>query len=172
MEYWIVFDAATGAPLYPGSGSPESSAYQQLPEGAAIVAVPQQVLTADWPNLNLAPLRVSMAAQVDAQAEAVRANILTPGSAQAMTYMRKESEARAWLADPAVATPFLAAEAPARGMTIEALATEVVALADAWVTVGAAIEGARMGAKATIAAATTLSAIVAARNIDWSGFHA
>lgn len=110
---------------------------------------------------------MALAARIDAQAELVRQRFLTPGAGQAMTYQRKEAEARAWLADDSVPTPFLSAEAPARGMTVAALAAEVVALADAWVAVGSVIEGLRMGGKAALADATTLGAIVAAAQIDW-----
>lgn len=167
MEYWIVYDLATGAPLYPGSGSPGTAALQPLPEGAGLVLVPRQVMTADWPNLDLAPLRAALAIEVDQQAEQVRLRFLTPGAGQAMTYTRKEAEARAFVADAGAATPFLAAEAPARGMTVAELAAEVIALADAWCLIGSAIEGLRMGAKTAIARAATLGEIVAAARVSW-----
>ena len=44
----------------------------------------------------------------------------------------------------------------------------MIALADAWVRIGSAIEGLRMGAKAALGRATTLRDIVAAITVDWS----
>ncbi|MEG8054625.1 hypothetical protein QP185_17970 [Sphingomonas aerolata] len=58
----------------------------------------------------------------------------------------------------------------ATGATRESVAAVVIAQADAWVQVGSAIEGLRMGAKAGIDRATTLGAIVAAAAVDWSAF--
>ncbi len=81
---------------------------------------------------------------------------------------RREAEARAWSLDNDTTTPFLSAEAAARGVTIADLAAEVIQLADAWVAIGAAIEGLRMGAKAAVGRATNLGAIVAAGKVDWS----
>lgn len=168
MEHWIIYDAVTGAPICPGSGLPGTAAYQSLLEGTALMLVPPQVMTSDWPNLNFPVLRVHCAAGIDAEAEKVRGRFLTDGSGQAMTYQRKEIEARAWIADHDTATPFLSAEASARGLTIAELSAEVIALADAWVRIGSAIEGLRMGAKAALGRATTLRDIVAAITVDWS----
>lgn len=118
---------------------------------------------------DLAALRARAAEQIDAEAEKVRSRFLTPGAGQALTYQRKEAEARAVLDDTSASTPFLTAEAAAREMTVAALAAEVVAQADAWVIVGAAIEGLRMGAKAQIGAADTPEAIAEATTINWPG---
>lgn len=89
-------------------------------------------------------------------AEDVRNRFLTPGSGQAITYTRKEAEARAWKpgADPAE-FPFLTAEASATNMTLAALAALVIAQADAWIAVGSAIEAHRRGLLVAIDAATT-----------------
>jgi len=167
MEHWIVYDVATGAPLYPGSGSHGAAALQMVPEGSDLLVVPPQVMTTDWPNINLAPLRASLAAMVDQQAEQIRMLFLTDGAGQAMTYTRKEAEARARLADPDAPTPFLSLEAVARGMTVDELAAEVVGQADQWVAIGSAIEALRMGAKSAIAAASTLPDLVTASTVDW-----
>jgi hypothetical protein len=53
-------------------------------------------------------------------------------------------------------------------MTIADLAAEIIQLADAWVAIGAAIEGLRMGAKAAVGRAANLGEIVAASKVDWS----
>ena len=170
MDYWIVYDEATGSVLWRGEGSSGVGAYQQVPEGAALVVVPRQVIAK--PEIDMDALRGTMALRIDAEAEAVRQRFLTPGAGQAMTYQRKEAEARAWTADDAAATPFLSAEAAARGMTIADLSAEVTQLADVWTAIGSAIEGKRMGAKAAVASATTLGAIVAAARIDWGAIVA
>lgn len=125
----------------------------------------------DW-AIDLAVCRARAVAKVDAEAEGIRCLFLTPGAGQAMTYQRKEAEARAFLADPEATTIFLSAEAPARGMTVAALAAEVAAQADAWAIVGAAIEALRMGAKAQIAAGGTDEIIAAAADVDWSAVTA
>ena len=165
-DFWIVYDLASGEERWRGSGSVGSAAQQQLPEGLGVVIVPQAALVGAM--LDLSVLRDTAAANIDAQAEAVRQSILTPGAGQAMTYQRKEAEARAWSLNNDTTTPFLSAEAGARGMTIADLAAEVIQLADAWVAIGAAIEGLRMGAKAAVGRAANLGAIVAAGKVEWS----
>jgi len=145
MEHWIIYDLASGEELWRGGGSVGSAAQQQFAEGMGMVMVPAQV-----------------------EAELIRQRILTPGAGQAMTYQRKEAEARAWSIDNDTTTPFLTAEAGAREMTIADLAAEIIELADAWVAIGAAIEGLRMGAKAAVGRAANLGAIVAAGKVDWS----
>ena len=166
MEYWVIYDLASGEERWRGSGSVGSAAQQQLPEELGVVIVPQAALVGAVLDLDV--LRDTAAASIDAQAEVVRQSILTPGAGQAMTYQRKEAEARAWSLDNDTTTPFLTAEAGARGMTIANLAAEIITLADAWVAIGAAIEGLRMGAKAAVNRAANLGAIVAAGKVDWS----
>jgi hypothetical protein len=166
MEYWIVYDLVSGIERYRGAGSEGLAAVQALPEGAGIVLVPPDAVRGAEVDLEI--IRAAVVAQIDAQAEMARQGVLTPGAGQALTYQRKEAEARAWFAEKKAATPFLSAEAEARGMTIFALASEVIRNADAWTTIGAAIEGMRMGAKAAVAAAQTLGAIVDASKVKWA----
>jgi len=116
----------------------------------------------------LANLIRAALADVDVQAESVRGEFITAGSGQAMTYLRKEAEAREWLADPASETPFLSAEAAATGVTLANLAAAVVARADAWEVVGPRIEAARIAGKQAIAAATSATEVEAAAQIDWA----
>ena len=166
MEYWIIYDLASGAERWRGSGVTGAAASQVLPEGLGIVLVPSAALEGE--TLYLDVLRNTAAASIDAQAEVIRQSILTPGAGQAMTYQRKEAEARAWSLNNMTATPFLSAEAGAREMAIADLAAEIITLADAWVAIGAAIEGLRIGAKAAVSRAVNLGAIVAAGRVDWS----
>lgn len=86
----------------------------------------------------------------------------------ALTYQRKEAEARAWVqaGDPQD-FPFLAAEAAATNVTIGELAAIVVQQANAWAQIGAAIEGLRMGAKKAVRDAASVEAARAATVIEW-----
>jgi len=126
----------------------------------------------DWSSLtiidDLTRLKTGAAELVNDQAEAFRLRFLTPGAGQAATYLRKETEARAWVSggDPAAA-PFLAREAESTGMTIDEVAALVIAQADAWISMGSKIEGLRRGAAVAIAAAGSIAAINAAATVDW-----
>lgn len=116
----------------------------------------------------LEALKLDCVARIDEAAEIARSRFLTAGAGQALTYQRKEEEARAWTSgsDPA-AFPFLASEAIATSVTVNELAAIVVLQADAWRVVGAAIEGLRMGAKKAVRDATTVAAAHAATNVAW-----
>lgn len=170
MEYWIVYSLDTFQEVYRGSGNVGSSAYQQMPEGTGLVVVPYAVI-ANGP-LDLEALRAAMSLFVDTSAEDFRLQFLTAGMGQAMTYQRKEAEARAWLADNTTRTPFLEAEASACDITVEELVPVVIARADQWEVVGALIEGERMGAKAKIAQGETFADIVKVGRIDWQALLA
>lgn len=170
MEFWIIYDLETGLELYAGSGAAGSTIYQQVPDGAGIVQVPQAVIL-QMPR-NLDALRAASVLSIDNQAEVARSRYVTALPAQIGTYVLKEAAARAWLADPSASTAMLEPEASARGMTIAALAAEVVAMADEWVRLSGAIEGLRFAAKTRLAQATTIGAIVAAATIDWSTLDA
>lgn len=165
MEYWIIYDLASGEDRLRGSGPAGTAALQSVPEGFGLALVPAGAVLGQAIDLEL--IRAASTSQIDAMAEAIRMSFLTPGAGQAMTYQRKEAEARAWINDQQTATPFLDAEAAARDVTLADLAAEVVRLADAWTATGATIEGARMGAKAAVARAETLGAIVEASKVEW-----
>jgi hypothetical protein len=127
-------------------------------------------------------LRAAALARIDAEAEAVRAQFLTPGAGQAMEYLATEAEARAFLAASAgalVATapslngyPFVAAEAAALaavGSVVEpvALAEQLVAQADAWRAAGADVKELRRAAKMRVAAAATAAELRRATEVRW-----
>ena len=136
-----------------GYGAPDWEELPEPPEGPC-----------EWDGeawaINLAPCKRSMIDAVNSRAEAVRNLFLTPGSGQAITYARKEDEARAWTieANPA-AFPFLSAEATATGATLADTAALVLDQANAWVTIGAAIEGNRRGLVVAIEAAADLATL-------------
>src|SRR3546814_9368824 len=139
----------------------------QAAEGEAVTIVPLGVI--GWPDIDLAPLRQHLKEKVDEEAEAFRLHFITAGAGQAVTYMRKEMEARAWLADNGAATPMLSAEAAALGVALGDLVAEVIAAADQWVAIGSAIEARRRGAKAAMNGAANIAQLVNAAQIDWEG---
>lgn len=166
-EYFVVYDEETGEERWRGQGPSNAAATQVLPEGLAAVVVPVQVIAGT--ELDLVALRTALAARVDVDAELVRQRFLTPGAGQALTYQRKEAEARAWLADNNLAvTPFLVAEAIARSVPLAQVVGEVVTMADAWIAAGSAIEALRMGAKAALAPAANFGEMFSAATIDWT----
>ena len=167
LLHFVVYDTASGEVRWRGADEFGAAGQTDLPPVLAAMNVPQAAIIGA--EVDLDPIRVSLAATVDAQAEAARAPFLTRGEGQMLTYAYKADEARAWEADNSVPTPFLAAEAEARGMTVAALAAEVLEAVALWTTIGAAIEAARMGAKTAIAGVTTLTALAGVSTVDWTG---
>lgn len=165
MEFWIVYDIETGAELYAGSGSAGTAACQAVPDGAALIVVPQAVVARTPRDLDA--LRTALIVGVDASAEDVRQRILTPGAGQALVYSAKLDEARAVLSGEDKPTPFLTAEAEARAVTVADLAPLVVAAAKRWAQAGAAIEVARVRAKLALSQAATLGGLIQAARVAW-----
>lgn len=132
----------------------------------------QYVIAATWQEPDLAEVKASLRAQVDAKAEGLRLQYITPGQGQVMVYQRKAQEARAILsdADPDPDNyPILSASVGIEGKDIAEVAALVRATEAAWAMIAAAIETARLGGKAAIAAAETLAGAQAAFDaIDWT----
>lgn len=72
------------------------------------------------------------------------------------TFDKQESEARAYLADPAASTPFLSALAAARGIELADLVQRVIAKADAFTSASGYIIGQRQALEDRLDAAETL----------------
>jgi len=107
---------------------------------------------------------------IDGAAGALRLRYITDVPGQQLTYERKEREARAFLEadDPDLAAfPFLAAEASATGVEAEEAAQTIVAAADLWSSIGAAIERTRISAKRAVTEAPDRAAKQAAAIVDW-----
>lgn len=164
-EFYVVVDAATGAIRWRASGPPGDAARQKLDEGLVAIVVPEKSLLSDPINMDM--IRAHYLVAIDAGAEQVRSLFITPGSGQAITYLRKETEARAYLADNSAETPMLAAEANAVNVSVAELASEVVANSEAWLAIGSRIEAARRAAKVAVAATNNLVVIRDLANIDW-----
>lgn len=109
------------------------------------------------PVADLAAIKTALKQQIDAQAESERGKYLTAGAGQALTYQRKTQEALDYQAavafeeeiDPAH-FPMLAASLGIDGETLADVAAVVMAMDAAWAKIGAAIERARLSAKAAI----------------------
>ena len=116
-------------------------------------------------------LKVRLQADIDRDAERERLRYVTPGAAQQAVYVAKEDEARRASTeqspDPAD-YPLLAASVGLEGATVSEVAGVVLATATAWRQIAGAIEAARLGTKAAIAAATTeAGARAAAAAVAW-----
>jgi hypothetical protein len=111
-------------------------------------------------------LKAILKAKIDQQAESVRLQFITGGSGQAMVYQQKEMEAQRYFQDGTIGA-HIQAEATATGASVSDVATMVVAMAAQWLAVSAKIEGARMGAKAAVDAATQPGPIRQAAAVDW-----
>lgn len=127
---------------------------------------------------DLETLRAEAKRRIDAEAETLRQRHVTPGTGQVMTYLAKEQQARACMAeespDPA-AYPLLAATVgierhPETGEVAESVqevAAIVLSNLDQWMQATAAIERARLSAKQAVTDAATPAEIEAAANVDW-----
>ncbi|MGF3028015.1 hypothetical protein ACQVP2_35145 [Methylobacterium aquaticum] len=127
------------------------------------------------PDMVLSAVKAHLHALVDAQAEALRSRVVTPGAGQALEYQEAQAQAAAALAGGASSAtaeryPMLAVTVgididPQTGepaADILGVARGVQAARGAWLAIGVAIRGARLKGKAAIGAATTLDEAIAA----------
>ena len=94
-------------------------------------------------------------AEIDRQAEAARLRFITDGAGQAAVYLAKSNEADRYALDgspDAGDYPLMAASIGIEGETLADVVAIVVATRAGWLTAAAAIEAARLGAKAAVAA--------------------
>lgn len=164
MKHFIVYDLTTGAVLRSGVCQDQDLAAQALPGEAVMETVADAVVIAE---INLEPVRQAIYRKIDQEAEEFRLKFITPGAGQAVTYIWKSMEAQAWLADNSAAVPIIEAEAVALGVPVAAVVQEVMVAMGQWKAMGAAIEGARRGAKKAVAAATNVAEIHTAGTVNW-----
>lgn len=120
---------------------------------------------------SLSDVKATLSRQIDAEAERVRASIITLGAGQAMVYDQKRREAETYLADPAVALeaiPHIVDEAAVRGISVADMAGIVMASAMLWIELSKRIERIRVGHKLDVEAAASSQDARAAAFIDWS----
>ncbi len=120
---------------------------------------------------DLEGLKDESLAAIDEAASEASARYISEGTGQGMRYLLKQAEARAFLAaaaaggeTPPADYPVIAAEAEAVGESLEMRAGRIAALADAWTAAAAAIEALRVSGKEAVAAATTGTAVIEARD--------
>lgn len=122
------------------------------------------------PEIDLATLKASLKADVDAAAERERLKYITPGAGQAMTYQEKFAELVRYEADsnPVKANyPMLSAEIGVTGSSLGAVASAIRSAYDLWKIVGGEIEASRLKAKANIDKAASAAAAVSAAAVTW-----
>lgn len=99
---------------------------------------------------------------IDEQAEAARGRVVTPGSGQAMTYLRKADAAHAFLAGQTLApaqTQRLEDEAARLNVTVEEAAQTIATTAQSWEMLDAAIDDIRLTKKLDVTNAANGTAI-------------
>lgn len=132
----------------------------------------------EGPPPSLEEVKAAALVRIDAEAEAERLQHVTPGAGQAMVYLAKEAQARACLSEvdpdpqdyPLLACTIGIERHPITGeeaTTVQEVAAIVIAVAGGWAAVAAAIEAARLGAKAAVEGAETAGEIEALFPIAW-----
>lgn len=102
--------------------------------------------------------------EIDLGAGAVRGAVITTVRGQAETYMAKEQEARACMADvspDSLNYPMLAAEIGITGADLMAVATAIATKADEWRALAAVVEAVRLGKKQEVDACLTVEEVYA-----------
>jgi len=114
-------------------------------------------------------------AECHEQIDGIADRAYTVSASRSARYVRKEAEARGYLAaeEPDDGDyPMLAAEAAARGVTVATLAGEVITAADAYTALAAGVEAARAGARIAIEGAASIAAMRAASRAAIAGVAA
>lgn len=163
--------ASDGIFLIEEGTMPDVSA-DQVAEPAPLPGLVDGLWTRHWVVRDRTPeeiadLEAELLARIDREAGEFRTRFITDVPGQAQTYAEKEREAREYQVDPNGTFPFLTFEAATTGASLAAVAALIIATADAWRQLGAAIEGLRMGAKQAVKDATTYSGKLAAAEVDW-----
>lgn len=111
---------------------------------------------------SLANTKARKLAEINAACDAALAALTAsyPAS-ELLTFDKQEAEARALLADPEAATPFLTPLAAARGMETEDLARKVIAKADAFTTASGHVIGLRQKDEDRLKAAQSVEDVAA-----------
>ena len=155
------------ATFTPGDGD---SYFESASGGIGWTLKDGTLLPPPLPPIDLSALKASLCLLIDEAAETERAKHITPGSGQAMTYQAKAAEALALETDSSpseVNYPLLSAEVGITGQDLPAVGEAVRAAYAQWLAIGAAIERARLGAKAAVMAATSEGAVRAAAAVQW-----
>ena len=130
----------------------EPSESDLAPLGVTLIPDPEPT-----PEELLAQAKADKLAEINAACQSTL-EALTPTypERELTTFDKQESEARAYLADPAASTPFLSALAAARGIELADLVQRVIAKADAFTSASGYIIGQRQALEDRLDAAETL----------------
>jgi hypothetical protein len=122
-------------------------------------------------TMMLDAIREQLSHRVSEEAEKQRLKYVTPGSAKAMVYSQKHDEARRFAADPDPAPesyPLLSAEVGITAEDLAGVAQVVIATANTWLKIAAAIEHKEKQARLAIAQAPDdIVSIETAAKVDW-----
>lgn len=124
--------------------------------------------TEEWVNEDVAAAKEAALRRVAAEVDRIRRAYLTPLTGQDLIYVQKQQEAATFQADPApdlVNYPFINAEIGQTGSDAAAVAAVFMARAQAWASVGSALEKARLTAASEMGTAATVAEIDVARAI-------
>ena len=111
---------------------------------------------------SLANTKSRKLAEINAACDAALAALTADyPESELLTFDKQEAEARALLADPEAATPFLTPLAAARGLETEELARKVIAKADAFTTASGHVIGLRQKDEDRLKAAQTVEDVAA-----------
>jgi hypothetical protein len=194
--YFLVFDATTNIVTNYGATTPSmlpsivaaanavqitAQTYNILLTGGTFLWLGGRLQVITSQSVPLSDSQAAATAIVDAQAETCRLLFITAGFGMQLTYIEKQREAAAFMAaypshaafaaaSPAPASwqyPLIFNEIGITGATAWDVAQVFMQNYQNWLIIGAAIERLRLTAHATIAAATSVSAINAATQVPW-----
>lgn len=166
---FVIYDPATGAVRATSAGAlpPLSGDYIEVPETELGDLKAWRVIDGALVRVSIDPLKQRAVAHVNTRVGEMRAALITTLPGQEMLYLRKEDEARAYVAqteEPAtlVDFPLIAAEVGITAQTAWQLAQLWLAMSALWKSTAAQLEGLRMSTIGAIGAATTAAEIDAA----------
>ena len=170
FAWWPVVDLSPPLGLLETHGMPEHAVDIEGRRATALAPVIEpspEALTEAYGRIE-----IELHRRIDIEAENRRLDFITPGDGQAQTYRLKTIEAEAIVAGAVpskAAHPFVWKEAGALGVTPEIRASQILAMRDAWASVGSDIEAARQGAKAAVTKAKgNQKSMEAAAVVDWA----
>jgi hypothetical protein len=156
-------------------GEPPTRFHAKVDETAKMFNGNWQITSIYALSMPLDEIKVALKRDVDARAESLRVEYVTPGSSQAMIYEAKRAEVRRWkdAGMPAEANaeeyPWASARSTRKGVLVVSVLSEWGNLSDIWTTIAIQIEGVREAAKEQIGAADTVDqACETFDAIDWS----
>jgi hypothetical protein len=163
---FVIYDPATGEVRATSAGTlpPRSGQYVELPEADLGDLTAWRVIDGALVRVSIEPLKQRAVAQVNTRVGEMRAALITTLPGQEMLYLRKEDEARAYVAlaeEPATLAdfPLIAAEVGITAETPWQLAQLWLAMSALWKSTAAQLEGLRMSTIGAIGAATTAAEI-------------